>query len=155
MKNTSAESEQSVGLQIEQNQKIWKFIVDANSQDIRQLNRIAIKDGVNTYTYRMMFRQWDRYASVFSALGMTGESKARVGVLGAASAETIFVMYALNMVGAEVSFIAPYMAFRPAGLKKVITEEKLTDFIITDDFAMPELVQDLLNRKMLFCFTCR
>ncbi len=147
MENTVAEATRSAGLHINQNQKAWKFILDANSSKLSQLNRIAIKDGVNVYTYRMMFRQWDRYASVFSALGMTGENHARVGILGSGSSETIFVMYALNMVGAEVSFIAPYMAFRTAGLKKTIREENLTDFIITDDFAMPDLVQDLLGRK--------
>jgi len=94
-----------------------------------------------------MFRQWDRYASVFTALGMTGENHARVGVIGSAAAETIFVMYGLNMVGAEISFIAPYTIFRPVRLKQTIQEENLTDFIITDDFAMPDLIQDLIARK--------
>lgn len=147
MQNTSTETPQSSGLQIDQNQRAWKFILEANSQDMKQLNRAAITDGNNVYTYRLMFRQWDRYASVFTALGMTGENHARVGVLGSASAETIFVMYALNMVGAEISFIAPYMTFRPSRLKHTIKDEKLTDFIITDDFAMPDLISDLLSRK--------
>ena len=132
MKNTSAETNQSAGLQINQNQKAWKFICEANSQSPEQLDRIAIKNGINTYTYRQMFRQWDRYASVFSALGMTGENDARVGVVGSASAEAIFVMYGLNMVGAEISFIAPYTVFRPVRLIQTIREEKLTDFIFTD-----------------------
>ena len=147
MQNTSTETPQSSGLQIDQNQRAWKFILEANSQDMKQLNRAAITDGNNVYTYRLMFRQWDRYASVFTALGMTGENHARVGVLGSASAETIFVMYALNMVGAEISFVAPYMTFRPSRLKHTIKDEKLTDFIITDDFAMPELISDLFSRK--------
>ena len=137
MENTSAEASQSEGLQINQDQKAWKFILDANSRDRKQLNHTAITDGTNIYTYRLMFRQWDRYASVFTALGMTGENHARVGVLGSPSAETIFVMYALNMVGAEISFVAPYTTFRPKRLKHTIKEENLTDFIITDDFAMP------------------
>ena len=62
MNNTTAELTQSAGLQINQDQKAWKFIVEANCSDLKQLNRIAINDGVNTYTYRQMFRQWDRYA---------------------------------------------------------------------------------------------
>ena len=147
MENTSAEASQSEGLQINQDQKAWKFILDANSRDRKQLNHTAITDGTNIYTYRLMFRQWDRYASVFTALGMTGENHARVGVLGSLSAETIFVMYALNMVGAEISFVAPYTTFRPKRLKHTIKEENLTDFIITDDFAMPDLISDLLSRK--------
>ncbi len=147
MQDILPELSQSAGLQIDQNQKAWKFILDANSQDMKQLNRVAITDGTNIYTYRLMFRQWDRYASVFTALGMTGENNARVGVLGSASAETIFVMYALNMVGAEISFVAPYTTFRPKRLKHTIKEENLTDFIITDDFAMPDLISDLLSRK--------
>lgn len=147
MQKKSTETLQSAGLQIDQNQKAWKFILDANSQDKKQLNHAAITDGNKIYTYRLMFRQWDRYASVFSALGMTGENHARVGVLGSASAETIFAMYALNMVDAEVSFIAPYSTFRPQRLKHTIKEENLTDFIITDDFAMPDLIGDLVARK--------
>ena len=57
MGNTSAESVISAGLKINQNQKAWKFIVDANSSNLTQLNRIAVTDGVNTYTYRLMFCQ--------------------------------------------------------------------------------------------------
>ena len=145
MENVSSAAPHLESLNI--NQKAWKFILEANSQNLDQLNRIAIKDGSNTYTYRLMFRQWDRYASVFTALGMTGENRARVGVIGSASAEVIFVMYALNMVGAEMSFIAPYTIFKPERLKQTIVEENLTDFIITDDFAMPEVIQNLISKK--------
>ena len=147
MGNTPKKTSKSLELRIDQNQKAWKFICDANSQNRSQLNRVAITDGVNVYTYRMMFRQWDRYASVFSALGMTGKNNARVGMLGSASAESIFAMYALNMVGAQVSMVAPYSTFRPLRLKQTIREEKMTDFIIADDFAMPDLIMDLLARK--------
>lgn len=147
MKNTSAETTQSAGLQINQNQKVWKFIVDANSLKLSQLNRVAINDGVNIYTYRLMFRQWDRYASVFSALGMTEENRARVGIVGSASAEVIFAVYALNMVGAEVSIIPPYTVFKRGRLRNTIQEENLTDFIMTDDFATPDLIQDMVTRK--------
>ena len=86
MEKKTAKKSQATGLAINQDQKAWKFIVDANSQKMGQLNRVAINDGVNIYTYRMMFHQWDRYASVFSALGMTGKNNARVGMLRPASA---------------------------------------------------------------------
>ena len=129
-----------------QNRKAWKFIREANS-DLRQLSHIAIEDGANKYSYGVMFRNWDRYASVFSALGMTGENKARVGMMGSMSAEAIFVFYALNMVGAEISIVPSYSVFRPERVKQTIREEKLTDFILTDDFAQPNLIKDLHDRK--------
>ena len=46
------------------------------------LNKPAIIDGNRTYTYGQMFREWERYATVFTSLGMTEVQKARVGVLG-------------------------------------------------------------------------
>ena len=147
MEKKPAKKSQSKALNVNVDQKAWKFIIDANSQSLGQLNRVAINDGVNIYTYRMMFRQWDRYASVFSALGMTGENNARVGLMGSTAAEVIFAMYALNMVGAEVSLVAPYTCFRPLRLRQTIREEKMTDFIITDDFAMPDAIADLVARK--------
>lgn len=143
---TSNAKIKSAGLRGVQNQKAWKFIRDANS-DLRQLNHIAIEDGTNKYSYGVMFRNWDRYASVFSALGMTGENKARVGMMGSMSAEAIFVFYALNMVGAEISIVPSYSVFRPERVKQTIREEKLTDFILTDDFAQPNLIKDLYDRK--------
>jgi len=42
MENTTAETLQSAGLNIEQNQKAWKFICDANSRNPEQLDHIAI-----------------------------------------------------------------------------------------------------------------
>ena len=57
----------SAGLRVVQNQKAWKFIREANS-DLRQLSHIAIEDGANKYSYGVMFRNWERYASVLSAL---------------------------------------------------------------------------------------
>ena len=42
------------------------------------LAKVAIEDGATSYTYGIMFREWDRYASVFSALGMTGQRQERV-----------------------------------------------------------------------------
>ena len=143
---TSNEKIKSAGLRGVQNRKAWKFIREANS-DLRQLNHIAIEDGMNKYSYGVMFRNWDRYASVFSALGMTGENKARVGMMGSMSAEAIFVFYALNMVGAEISIVPSYSVFRPERIKQTIREEKLTDFILTDDFAQPNLIKDLHDRK--------
>ena len=130
-----------------QSQRAWKYIRDNNTIVSRDLGRIAIDDGVYKYTYGMMFREWERYASVFSALCMTGENKARVGLLSSMAAGTIFSLYALNMIGAEVSLIPPMSALKPFKVMESIRDEKLTDFIITDDFAGPNLINDLLSHK--------
>ena len=83
---------------IRQGQRAWKYIRDANSASVADLAKVAIEDGATSYTYGIMFREWDRYASVFSELGMTGQRQARVGILGSTCAEVIFSFYGLNMV---------------------------------------------------------
>lgn len=140
------EARQSVRL----DQRSWKFIRDVNSTAVIDLRRIAIRDGEKQYTYGLMFREWERYASVFSALEMTGEKNSRTGILGSTCAEVIFSFYGLNMVGTNVSIIPTYSALTPRKVMNTIREEKLTDFIITDDFAQPNLINDLLvHRKDL------
>lgn len=51
------------------------------------------------------------------------------------------------MVGAEISIVPSYSVFRPERVKQTIRKEKLTDFILTDDFAQPNLIKDLHDRK--------
>ena len=76
-------------INIPRNQKAWKYIRDVTNTNIRNLNRNALVDGAGKYTYGLLFREWERYASVFSALGMTEENHSRVGLLGSTSAEVI------------------------------------------------------------------
>jgi len=128
-------------------QKAWKYLYTESLADSRKLNRIALRDGLRDYTYGSMFHQWERYAAVFSALGMTEEKHARVGILGSTCAEVIFSVYALNMTGAEVSVMATYSALNPDRVLKTIREEKLTDFIFTDDIAQANLLNALLSKK--------
>ena len=94
-----------------------------------------------------MFREWERYASVFTALDMTEEQNARVGILGSTCAEVIIAFYGLNMVGAQVSLVASWSAFNAERIKQTILQEKLTDFILTDDLAQPDLVGELLLKR--------
>ena len=129
-------------------QRLWKYIRDANSASVADLMKTAIADGKRTYTYGLMFREWERYASVFSALGMTGENQSRVGLLGSTSAEAIFAFYGLNMVGAEVAVIPAYSAFMPGRIAQTIRGEHLTDLIITDEFAQADMIGDLFHHKM-------
>ena len=137
----------TAGPRVRQNQKAWKYIRDVNSASSTDMNRIAIRAGKKNYTYGQMFRQWDRYASVFSALGMTGERHARVGLIGNICPEVIFAMYGLNMVGAEVSMLYEIWTLRLSRVMNTVRDEKLTDIIVTDLLAPPGLALELLQRK--------
>ncbi len=132
---------------IKNKQKAWKYIQDLCSLSEGDSEKLAIIDGNRKYTYAQMFRQWERYASVFSALEMTEEQNARVGVLGSTCAEVIFSFYGLNMVGAQVSLVASWSAFNFARIEQTIRQENLTDFIVTDDLAQPDLVRELLRKR--------
>lgn len=55
-------------------QPCWSFIRELNSLSDERLDSIAIQDGYRQYTYRQMFRYWERYAEAFSAMNITGKS---------------------------------------------------------------------------------
>ena len=133
----------TVRRQVNQLRKAWKFIYDVNHTAASDLRRTALEDGIQKYSYGMMFREWERYAAVFTALGMTAGNHARVGLLGSTSAEVIFSFYGLNMVGADVSLVPFYSVLTPEKLWNTIKAEQLTDLIVTDDFAQPKLIADL------------
>ena len=132
---------------VKRTQKAWKFIRDVNNTSLAGLNRIALEDGSRKYTYGQMFREWERYASVFSSLGMSREKGSRVGILGSTCAEVIFAVYGLNMTGADVSLVPAYSALTPKRVFNTIKSEHLTDFIVTDDFAQANIINDLLVRR--------
>ena len=132
---------------IKKKQKAWKYLRELSSLNDGDLNKLAVIDGNRKYTYRRMFREWERYAAVFTALEMTEEQGARVGVLGSTCAEVIFSFYGLNMVGAQVSLVASWSAFNAERIKQTILQENLTDFILTDDLAQPDLVRELLFKR--------
>lgn len=132
---------------ISKEQKSWKYIRELNSLNDGDHDKLAIIDGNRKFTYGRMFREWERYASVFTALEMTEEQNARVGVMGSTCAEVIFSFYGLNMVGAQVSLVTSWAAFNFEQIKQTIAQEKLTDFILTDDIAQPDLVSELLRKR--------
>lgn len=139
-------------------QKSADFIREMNSFSSEQLNAVAMIDDDRKYTYRQMFRCWDYYAEVFSAMHMTGEDHARVGILAGISAEALLCFYALNMVGASASMIPIFAAFHIDQFKKTIEEERITDLIVTDAFltpfipgdVLPEVLKSLLPEKEAF-----
>ena len=96
---------------VKKEQKAWKYLRDMYGQKGSELNKLAIIDGEIQYTYAQIFREWERYAAVFTALDMTEEQNARVGVLGSPYPEVFFASYGLNMVGAQVSLIASWSSF--------------------------------------------
>ena len=147
MSNNPFDAQAESRKRIRQSQKAWKYIRDVTNTYIGNLNRTALKDGSRSYTFGLMFREWERYASVFSALGMTGENHARVGLLGSTGAEAVFTIYGLNMVGADVSLVPAYSALFTKKITETIRSEKLTDFIVTDDFAQANLINDLLVQQ--------
>lgn len=135
------------GKSADPDQKAWSFIRQLNEAAGTKPDRIALEDGARQISYRDMYRHWERYAAVFTSLGMTEKEKARVGLLGATAVETVLAFYGLDMVGAGISIIPSYSAFSPAKILRVIEEEHLTDIIITDDFAQANLVRRLLSQK--------
>ncbi|MBR3166058.1 MAG: AMP-binding protein, partial [Lachnospiraceae bacterium] len=86
-------------------QKSWKMIKELNSFSDERLDKAALITGGRTFTYRQLFRQWERYAEVFSGAGITGRKHSRVGMVSTPSAESVFAFYGLNMTGASVSMI--------------------------------------------------
>ena len=128
---------------VKKEQRAWKYLRELCSLNSGDMNRLAVIDGNREYTYGQMFREWERYASVFTSLGMTEEHNTRAGVLGSTCAEVIFSFYGLNMVGAQVSLVASWSAFNFSRIEETILQEKLTDFIVTDDLAQPDLVREI------------
>lgn len=88
--------------------KSWKYIYDVNSISEERLNRVALIDLKRKYTYRQMFRNWEKYAEVFSALNITAENHSRLAILDCCCVETSFAIYAANMTGASVVGFSPF-----------------------------------------------
>ena len=129
------------------NQKCWSFIKELNSVSEERLNSFAMHDGYRKYTYRQMFRAWERYAEAFTAVHLTGKDHARVGLIGAQQTETIFAFYALNMTGASVSLIYHLDLYDEKRIRNMIRMEKITDLVISEVFAFPKTMERLLRDR--------
>ncbi len=130
-------------------QPCWSFIRDLNSFSSERLDSIAIRDGYRTYSYRQMFRYWEKYAEAFSAVNITGKNRSRVGLVGAQVTESTFAFYGLNMTGAAVSLIYPLDLFDEKQIYPMIEREKITDLVISEVFAFPLLMKRLLRDREL------
>ena len=132
------------------NQKVWANIREQISVDPELLKRTAVIDCTREYTFEQMFVEWERYARVFSALGICSENGSRAALCGAISAEPLFALFGLNMTGAEVSVFS-YPDFLPNGMWKTMLEkEKITDLIISDIMVTPEVRAEIEVAKEEF-----
>lgn len=128
-------------------QSIWSYIRQRRSADPSFPEKTAVIDCTREYSYAQMFEEWERYARVFSALGMTEANASRVGIAGTISAEPLFAFYGLNMTGASVSMLS-YPDFLPGGQWKTMVEkEKLTDLLLSDIMITPDLWPEIEKLK--------
>ncbi len=127
--------------------RAWKYLYDYNSASKESLQKTAIIDGNRSITFEEMFKQINRYGSVFSALNMTGKNHSRVGIVGTASANVLYSIYGLNMTGAEVSVLGLFFCLSIKKLLQSVKNEKLTDLILTDDIIQPEVFMQIYSLK--------
>ena len=132
------------------NQKMWKFVKEINSVSEERLDATAMISGGREYTYRQMFRLWDRYAEVFSALKINEKNKSRVAIIGNSCAELIASIYALNMTGTSISVVPTMEMFFMDRFEQLLLTEKITDLIICSTLARPEVMKLLLANKEKF-----
>ncbi len=128
-------------------QPCWSFIKEMNSGSEERLDSVALIDSYRQYTYRQMFRAWERYAEAFSGLGLTGENGSHVGIISVPLPETIFALYGLNMTGANVSLIYHLDLYDEKQIYSMIEREKITDLIISEIFAFPNVMKRLLRDR--------
>ena len=132
------------------NQKVWANIKERVSASEELLNRTAVIDCTREYSFRQMFDEWERYARVFSALGICAENGSRAALCGVIAAEPLFALFGLNMTGAEISLFS-YPDFLPHGMwKQMIEKEKITDLIVSDIMVTPEIREELEKVKEEF-----
>ena len=62
-------------------QSVWRYVKECNTADPSRVCRTAVIDCTREYTYGQMLTEWEHYARVFSALGITHENKSRVGIV--------------------------------------------------------------------------
>ena len=128
-------------------QRMWALVEETNSVSEERMNNIAVLDGERYYTYRQMFREWSRYAEIFTALGISGKNHSRVAVTSAIATEVVFSTYALNMVGTSVSIVPEMETMMPKRFREMIRAEHITDLLLIDYCVTPSFVKNLMNEK--------
>ena len=127
--------------------KAWEFVKELNSFSEERLDRTALIDGKRSYSYRQLFRSWDRYAEVFAALGICGQNGSRVGMIGNISSECIIAFYALNMLGVSVSMIPVEETYDEERWFETVEKEEITDIIVSANYAWPGMLRMIAKSK--------
>lgn len=127
--------------------KSWYFIKELNSFGRDRLNSLALVDGEKEFSYRQMFTEWERYARVFSALGISGKNGSRVALPGRSCSEGIFAFYGLNMTGASTSVVTFLDQSSADRMEKMIQKEGITDIIVDQVLLESKVLTKLLKKK--------
>ena len=130
-------------------QPCLSFIKELNSVSEKRLDSVAITDGYRQYSYRQLFRAWERYAEAFSGVGLTGENHSRVALIGTPLTESVIAFYGLNMTGASISLIYHIDMYDDKQIYSMIEREKITDLVISELFAFPKMIKRLIKDKKL------
>ena len=128
-------------------QKSWKFIKELNSVSEKRLDQAAFRDTHRSCTYRQMFRMWERFAEVFSALGITEQNGSRAGMVGVSAPEPAFAFYGLNMTGTSVSMIHLQDTMNWDRWCSLIEQQQITDLIFSDVYARPDFIKCIVKNK--------
>ena len=128
-------------------QRCWKFIKEMNSFSEERLDTAALINGKREFTYRQLFRQWDRYAEVFFAMKIMEKNNSRVAMYGNVSAECIIAFYALNMNGVPVSMLPVEETYDEERWMEMIRKEEITDLIIAEVYAWPKFLNMIYFKK--------
>ncbi|MCR5623689.1 MAG: AMP-binding protein, partial [Lachnospiraceae bacterium] len=113
-------------------QKAWEMIKELNSYSEERLNSVALINAEREYTYRQMFRLWDNYAEVFSALGITEANNSRVGLISSNDMESTVTFYALNMMNVSVVMLSPLEDANSERFKMAIKKLGITDILLAE-----------------------
>ncbi|MDO5476277.1 MAG: class I adenylate-forming enzyme family protein [Eubacteriales bacterium] len=113
-------------------QKLWRFIQELNSHSEERLGRTAVISGGKRISYSALFEEWDRYARVFSALGITEENHSRAGLLSGRDRKSVDSLYGLNITGTSVSLLHELDILDHKRWDQLILKEGITDLILTD-----------------------
>ena len=132
---------------VDTTQKCWQYIRALNSVSDERLDCIAISEGKSEYTYRRLFRRWEYYAEVFSAIGICGENGSRAAMTGIPAAETIFAFYGLNMTGTSVSMVHMSDLRDPVRWERMVREEGITDLVLADSVTEHDLLYRLVRER--------
>ncbi len=123
------------------------FIRELNSFSEERLDSEALVCGVRKLTYRQMFDEWDKFARVFSALGITRENNSRIGLMTSLSTDCVNMFYGSSITGASISMIQVMDMLDHDRYKNAIEKEGITDLILASDMVKPELLKFVMDTK--------